>query len=131
MAREIVLDANVIVAQLDSADALAARARELTARLRGTDAVPVFLDFIVEEALSVLSRRARERKTTPPDLTAATAVARAWAERGAIRWVAAEAERLWPHILGVMESSGGRLNFNDAMLVVLQREGLIGDLFYR
>jgi len=39
MAREIVLDANVIVAQFDRADALAACTGELTGRLRGTDAV--------------------------------------------------------------------------------------------
>jgi predicted nucleic acid-binding protein len=128
MAREIVLDANVIVAQFDRADALAARARELTERLRGTDATPVFLDFIVAEALSVISRRARERKSAAPDLVAVTGIARAWAERGVIRWAAAEAEHLWPDVLDVMDASNGRLNFNDAMLVVLQRQGLIGDV---
>jgi predicted nucleic acid-binding protein len=66
MAREIVLDANVIIAQLDGADALAVRARELTTRLSGEGAEPVLLDFVVAEALSVICRRARERKGTPP-----------------------------------------------------------------
>jgi predicted nucleic acid-binding protein len=31
-------------------------------------------------------------------------------------------------ILDVVETTGGLLNVNDALLVVLQREGVIGDL---
>lgn len=48
MAREIVLDANVIIAQLNGADALAVRAQEMTARLSGAsfdagfDVIPEF-----------------------------------------------------------------------------------------
>jgi len=53
---------------------------------------------------------------------------RGWAESGVIRWVAAEAERLIGSLLDVVRETGGRLNFNDALLAVLQREGLIGEV---
>jgi predicted nucleic acid-binding protein len=128
MAREIVLDANVIIAQLDGADTLTARAQELTARLSGEGAEPVLLDFLVSEALSVICRRARERKGSPPDLRPILELVRDWASSGAIRWMARDAEPLWIDTLEVIERSHGRLNFNDALLVVLQQKGLIGDV---
>jgi hypothetical protein len=31
-------------------------------------------------------------------------------------------------VLDVVDATGGRLNVNDALLVVLQRDGVIGDL---
>jgi hypothetical protein len=38
-----------------------------------------------------------------------------------LRWIAREAERLWSEALEVIEIARGRLTFNDALLVVLQR----------
>lgn len=128
MAREIVLDANVIIAQLDGADTLAVRARELTARLSAEGAEPVLLDFVVAEALSVICRRARERKGAPPDLGPVLIAVRDWASSGAIRWMARDTEPLWADALAVIERSQGRLNFNDALLVALQQKDLIGDV---
>ena len=128
MAREVVLDANVIVALLDAADALAGQAKTLGEQLRTEGAELVLLDVVVSEAVSVLCRRARERRKDPPELQVALATVRRWAEEGSIRWVAAEAERLVGAILDVVEGTAGRLNFNDALLVVLQREGVIGDV---
>jgi predicted nucleic acid-binding protein len=58
MTREVVLDANVIVALLEAADVLATRARELMQRLRDEGAELVLVDVTVTEALSVLCRRA-------------------------------------------------------------------------
>jgi predicted nucleic acid-binding protein len=128
MAREVVLDANVIVAQLDGGDILFDKARALGTRLREEGAELVILDVALSEAVSVLCRRARERRAAPPDLSAALAVARGWAESGAVRWVASESERLIGPILDIVRDTGGRLNFNDALLAVLQRENFIGDV---
>lgn len=128
MAREIVLDANVIVAQLDAADVLAARAQDLIARLQANGRQPALLDFVVQEALSVLCRRARERKTAPPSLKPVVDAIRTWADGGAIRWTGTKSERLWPMALDIVEATAGRLNFNDALLVALQRTGAIGEV---
>ncbi len=128
MAREVVLDANVIVAFLDASDALAAQAKNLGEQLRSEGAELVLLDVLVSEAVSVICRRSRERRKDPPDIHEALAAVRRWAEDGSIRWVAAEGQRLVGSVLDVVGETGGRLNFNDALLVVLQRDEVIGDV---
>jgi len=47
-------------------------------------------------------------------------------DRSAIMWVGSEAERLYEDILDFVASTGGKLNFNDAFIAVLQKEGRIG-----
>jgi predicted nucleic acid-binding protein len=128
MSREVVVDANVIVAWLDNADVLGPRAQALMERLRTDGSAIVLVDVVVAEAVSVLCRRAAQRKTSPPDLSSALETIRGWNEQGAIRWLAREQERLLPQVLETIGSTSGRLNFNDALLVALQREGSIGEV---
>lgn len=125
---EVVLDANIIVGWLDDGDVLAQRAIALLQRLRVEGSRPVLLDICVGEAVSVICRRARERKSEPPDLTNVLSVIRVVAERGELRFVAKESEQLMPMILDVIETTRGVLNFNDALLVALQRVGLIEEV---
>lgn len=125
---EVVLDANVIVGWLDDGDVLAPRSIATLQRLRTEGQRPVLLDVCVNEAVSVVCRRSRERKTDAPDLTTVLELIRILAERKELRFVAHEAEPLMPHILDVIETTGGALNFNDALLVSLQRAGRIGDV---
>lgn len=128
MSREVVLDANVVVAWLDSADALGQRAQRLIARLQSENAEVVLVDIAVTEAVSVLCRRAAQRRTLPPDLASALETLRRWSEQGAIRWLAREQEPLLSSVLDIIATSAGRLNFNDGLLVALQREGSIGEV---
>jgi predicted nucleic acid-binding protein len=67
---EVVLDANVLVGYLDANDVQPTRASALIDRLQADGHASVLLDVLVAEAVSVLCRRARERKASPPDLTA-------------------------------------------------------------
>lgn len=122
---EVVLDANVIVALLYADDSQHARARRLLENLERTGHAVVLLDFLVYEALSVLCRRAVERKTTPPNLAAAVQSVRDWFEAGELRHAAREADRVLPRMLDVVSESSGSLNVNDALVVVLERDGLI------
>lgn len=122
---ECVLDANVLVAWLDAADSLHARAHDLMTQLEQDGTNPVLLDVLVGEAVSVLCRRFRERRRTG-DLAAMLADFRRRIDPSAIMWVGSEAERLYEDILDFVASTGGRLNFNDAFIAVLQREGRIG-----
>ena len=128
MTREVTLDANVIVAHLDEADALSQRAQALARRLREQGADLVLLDVLVSEAVSVLCRRAREKRSGRPDLSAVLTIVRGWAAAGSIRWIAGQAERVVGSVLDVIQETEGRLNFNDALLVVLQREGLVEEV---
>jgi predicted nucleic acid-binding protein len=83
---------------------------------------------MAEVVLSVLCRRATERKTSPPDLQAAITLMRGWFEGSEVRFLARESERLAGDLLNVIAESDGALNSNDALLVVLEREGAIDNL---
>src|SRR5262245_5667583 len=122
---DAVLDANVLVAWIDSADSLHARAKALMQQLERGGVQPVLLDVLVSEAVSVLCRRFRERKQSA-DLPATLADLGTRIDRSAITWIASEAERLYDKILALVAETNGRLNFNDVLLVLLQREGRIG-----
>jgi predicted nucleic acid-binding protein len=125
---DIILDANVVVAVLDAHDVHATRARELVARLHGEGHVAVLLDLLVAEALSVLARRSTERKTNRPDFDAVTERITAWHRTNRIRPVGADASRRFDEVVSVVRATRGVLNFNDALLVVLQQSGAIGDV---
>src|SRR6185436_19449664 len=106
---EVALDTNVIVGLLYSEDTHHVRARALVARLRRDADALVFFDVLVFEAVSVLCRRAREKKTRPPELAAVLAEVRAWLASGYVRPVGdVDASAA----LDVVEASGGALNFN-------------------
>ena len=122
---DVVLDANVLVGWLDAGDVLAPGVAALASRLRADGHRLVFLDICVGEAISVVCRRARERKTNPPGVAETLAKIRGVAEQEGITFVAKEVERLLPEVLAVIEASAGVLNFNDALLVALQRAGII------
>ncbi len=128
MSAEIVLDTNVLVAWLDEHDSLAKDARRLLDRIAEKGDRIVLIDVAVSEALSVLARRAAERKTNPPDLEAVLAQIRAWLVAGEIAFVSHHTERLFSLILDIVAESAGKLNFNDALLVALQREETIGEV---
>lgn len=125
---EIVLDANVLVGYLDANDSQHARARALIERLEADGHESVLLDVLVAEAVSVLCRRARERKASPPDLAGVLSRVRRWHEDGEIEPALPDVPRFFGDILGVIESTSGALNFNDALIVILQRDAIIDDV---
>ena len=122
---EIAIDANVVVAHLYAADSHHTRSVQLLDRLESDGHVIVLLDFLVQEAVSVLCRRAVERKTDPPDLDAALGVVRGWYDAGEVRFLAREEERLTGDVLDLVRDTAGALNFNDALVVILKRHGAI------
>jgi predicted nucleic acid-binding protein len=125
---DVALDANVVVGLLDKEDSLNARARELVHRIRSVGDEPQTLDFVAAEAVSVLCRRATERKRNIPDLVGILAEVRRWYDDEELEFVQQEFEKLYPSILEVIVGSGGKLNFNDAALIVLQQKGFIDEV---
>ena len=125
---EIVLDANVIVALLYADDSQHVRAVQLTERLEAEGHSLVLIDLLVFEALSVLCRRAAQRKTAPPNLAVAVQTMRRWIDAGEVRFLAHESERLAGSVLDIVTETAGSLNANDALLVALQRERVIDTL---
>lgn len=126
--REVVLDANVIVGLLDPADALHLGSQDLLDEIKRMGKEPVLLDFIVEEALSVLCRRAHERRRAPPEVRAVVAVVQTWHSRGWIRTSGALLASRFEEVLEIVAEAEGVLNVNDAKLVRLQRGDWIGQI---
>jgi predicted nucleic acid-binding protein len=89
---EVTLDANVLVALLDAGDVHHRSALDLIRRLRAGGHEPVVLDVLVGEAVSVLCRRATQRRGDPPEVGSILRVVREWFARGEIRWVSGELE---------------------------------------
>ena len=125
---DVVLDANIIVGHLDPGDSQHAKAEEFVEALRNSDFELVLLDFLVEEALSVLSRRAREPKSGALHLGAAIDTVEEWHKAGHIQPTGELLATAFPRVLEIVRKSGGVLNTNDAKLVYLQRSDLIGDV---
>ena len=124
---DVVLDANVIVGMLDDGDALHHRARGLVARLQAQGHRPVFMDFLLAEALSALCRRSFERRRRPPQLESVID----WVEeqrRSGLLHFPTLTDDDFGEALAIMRGSPGELNFNDARLVVMQHSGRIGEV---
>jgi len=128
MAEAIVLDANVIVALLYEQDAKHADAKALIDRMSAASLEPQLVDFLVLEALSVLGRRAAERKTSPPDFSRCVELITTWRRAGLIRDLAQSMSEQLEPVLAAMAHSAGKMSANDALMVVLQRTGAIDQI---
>ena len=126
VAEEVVLDANVLVALADDRDALHVRARGLYARLEAQGALFVLADFLVAEFLSVIARRAHDRDAWGVEHDVILARYIAAESAGEIRPLAAQGYTRFASVLEVLRATAGRLNAHDAMIVVLQRDEIIG-----
>jgi predicted nucleic acid-binding protein len=121
--RSVVIDANVLVGLADDADHRHASARAVAAEIRRIGASAVFLDVLVAESASVLCRRAQERRRGAPD-EVLRRLSEIVGSRGGMTWASRHLSRLWESAWDVMRASSGRLNFNDAFVVCLLREGI-------
>jgi len=125
---DVVLDANVLVGLLDQNDSLHQHATELLAQMQGRGDQPVMLDVMVAETVSALCRRAYAAKIVAARPRTCSRPIHAWLEAGLVTFVHDAVAELFEEIVDATEASGGILNFNDAALVLLQREGTIGDV---
>jgi predicted nucleic acid-binding protein len=121
---EVILDANVVLARFDAADVFHATATALTRRLDLEGSRVIVLDCVVNEVLSVLARRLRERRREAEVASAPRAL------RAALPAEMAPAYSLLPscfdEVVDDMVGSAGRRNFHDALIVVYARRHGIG-----
>lgn len=147
----VVLDANVLVALVDDTDLTHSRAVQLYRKLSERGATFALVDFLLGEALSVIARRSndtfsRELRARRRALGGAAQglgtpeLAPPWGVEednvvgryvaairdGEVRPLAVEGYARFEEVLGLVRETKGALNVHDAMIVVLQREGLLG-----
>lgn len=116
-----VIDTNVLVALVDSHDHWHASAQALREALQARAADLVYFDLVLNEAISVLARRAHEqgRSAHFPDVldTLTHQV-----PLDAITWLSAETQGLYDQVIALVRSTTGTLNFHDALIALGCRE---------
>jgi predicted nucleic acid-binding protein len=115
----VLVDTSFLVAQLDERDVHHASAKAVHVRLRAEAAAYVYLDCVVNEAVTVLARRALERKVDPRPLVRQLREA---IPASLLDWTGGELPRLWERVLDALEDHGGRLSFNDCLLVLIAKD---------
>lgn len=119
--KRVVLDTSVIVGLIDSRDVWHCAAIVFRDALKVVRAETVYFDCIVNETISVLARRAKERKRHSEfaDLLARLT---SQVSEEFITWISTETKRFYPEVIALISDSSGILNFHDALIALGCRE---------
>jgi len=118
---DLIVDANVLVALLDSVDKWHPTAVALYGTLRDTGARMLYLDCVINETIGVLGRRVREQGRTSQFGELLSHLS-ALIPEAQITWIYPEVPRLYADILDLVRSSNGELNFHDALMALICRQ---------
>ncbi len=120
MSVRVLVDTSFLVAQLDERDVHHQTARALHELFRRREVAYIYLDCVVNEAVTVLARRALERKVDPKPIIRRL---RREIPTEMLDWTGPELPRLWERSLDTLEMYKGRLSFHDCLLVLVSQEG--------
>ena|SRR3990172_1926147 len=119
----VIADSSYLVALFDGADALHAQALALAS---GSTLRTVFLDCVMNEVLSVLGKRAEEKKRLP-DLPPMYAKILQKIPPPLLVWTYREVPDRYGEIVSMMGEHLGRLNFHDCLIALTARDlGIAG-----
>jgi predicted nucleic acid-binding protein len=121
-ARErVAVDTSLLVGLVDQRDKWHTAGVALREALKTAALEMVYFDCVMNETVSVLARRARERKRTE-EFTGLFANLVSTVPQQSITWLSTETERLYPDIMALVRDSDGDLNFHDALIALGSRE---------
>jgi len=118
---EVVIDTSVLVGLIDSKDAWHDDAWALRNALKAAQARLVYFDCVVNEAVSVLARRAKERKHVDQyrDLLERLS---SQVPQESITWISVAIKGLYRQIMDLVRETSGDLNFHDALIASCCRD---------
>jgi predicted nucleic acid-binding protein len=116
-----IVDTSYLVGALDPLDVLYSQARAMQEALNEKAAQLVYTDCVVSGAINVFSRRSEERKR-PELFSKLIDELYEIAPPPEIAWIYPQVQRWYALILERVRSSQGRLNFNDALLILAAQE---------
>lgn len=119
--KQTAIDANILVALVDSRDKWHASARAIRDALKVTEANLVYFDSVVNETISVLARRAQEQGRIHQFPTLMDALMHQVPVE-IITWLSSETQRLYSQVIELVRNTSGRLNFHDALIALGCRE---------
>jgi predicted nucleic acid-binding protein len=115
--KQVVIDTNVLVALVDAHDALHAQAQALCEALVAHEGLLVYYDVVMNEAISVLARRAHEQRRTRQFTALLDALLRQ-VPAEVIVWLSSETPRLYSQVIDLVRTTAGALNFHDALIAL-------------
>lgn len=117
----ISIDTSVFIGLLDGHDIWHATAVVLQEAVKASELQPVYFDCVLAESVSTLARRLREKRR---EAELSSLLDRLSAEFPAETptWIMPDVPRLYSEVMGLIQSSGGELNFNDALIALACRE---------
>jgi len=118
---KVAVDASVLVGLINPRDHRRLQAMELHDALIAAEAELVYFDCVIAEAISTVARRLEE-KNRRAEVEAALNDLNARIPADAVTWILPDAPRLFREVLGIICSSSGALNFNDALIALACRE---------
>lgn len=89
--------------------------------LKDVQAQLIYFDCVINETISVLARRAKERGQSEAFATLSDRLAKQ-VPKDAVTWVSGETQRLYSEILDWLQSTAGDLNFHDALIALNCRD---------
>ena len=114
---DVVLDSSVLVGILSPNDRWHQQATDLWQALKESGHTPLYMDCVISESVSVATRRLFEQKHATEIEALFNRLDNEFAAH-TITWVLPDVPRLYPEIISLMRSSGGELNFHDALIAL-------------
>lgn len=121
MTMRISMDTSLLVALIDSKDKWHARAVAIHETIKKAKAEIVYFDCVLNETITVLARRLHEQGRSDQFALLLSQLETTIPE-DKITWIAQETQKLYSEILSLVRSSGGELNFHDALIALACRE---------
>ncbi len=116
---EVVIDSSVLVGLLNPADTWHRQANGLLNAMIVSGFRLVYFDCVAAEAISTSVRRLHE-KGLMGEIPSLFQRLGQFAQD--YTWILSDAQRLFPDVLQLMQSSSGALNFNDGLIALSCRE---------
>lgn len=118
-----ILDSNFLVALLDEKDKWNEKAKLISEELEEAQCIEVVLDCVVNEVISVLAKRFRERRDA--EFREALGKLEKRIPKSKIVWAYPRVAEFYDAVLDLVKQYNGKLNFHDALiLTVMTTAGL-------
>jgi predicted nucleic acid-binding protein len=124
---KVIIDANVLLALIDEKDKWHSEAKAIVQLLKNKKWDVVYLDCVINEVISVLSRRLEERKK-PQDCTEIMNELEKLVPEENIEWFYPDVPDSYGEIIKLVKHKHGKINFHDALIALFAKEYKLGCL---
>lgn len=119
--KKIILDTSFIVGFIDENDVWHNKASSINKRLVEIPCTPIVFDCVINEAISVLVKRQRERKK---EIKFESLIEKlfTYIPKESITWIYPNIEEYFDKLVEIIKQSNGIFNFHDALIVHVANE---------